>query len=43
MSSAQHARVMAAAEELTEQWLHGQVNDMLSRTFRRHSSRPRVL
>ena len=41
MSSAQHARVMAAAEGLAEQWLHGQVNDMLSRTFGQRSSRPR--
>lgn len=41
MSSAQHARVMAAAEGLVEQWLHGEVNDMLSRTFGRRSSRAR--
>ena len=41
MSSAQHARVMAAAEGLAEQWLHGQVNDMLSRTFGPRASRPR--
>ena len=33
MSSAQHARVMAAAERLAEQWLHEQVNDIFSRTF----------
>jgi DNA-directed RNA polymerase subunit M/transcription elongation factor TFIIS len=41
MSSAQHERVMAAAEGLAEQWLHGQVNDMLGRTFGRRSSKPK--
>jgi uncharacterized Zn finger protein (UPF0148 family) len=41
MSSAQHARVMAAAEGLAEQWLHGQVNDMFGRTFGRRAARPK--
>ena len=40
MSSAQEARALAAAEGLVEQWLHGEVNDMLSRTFGRRASRP---
>jgi hypothetical protein len=33
MSGAQRARVMAAAEGLAEQWLHGQVNEMFGKTF----------
>lgn len=41
MSAAQRERVMAAAQGLAEQWVHGQVNDMLSRTFGRRRSRPR--
>lgn len=49
MSAAQHARVMAAAEGLVEQWMHGQVeqwmhgqlNDMLGSTFGRRQRRPR--
>jgi uncharacterized Zn finger protein (UPF0148 family) len=41
MSTAQRERVMAAAQGLAEQWLHEQVNDMLSRTFGRSRSRPR--
>ena len=41
MSAAQHARAMAAAEGLVEQWVHGQVNDMLDNTFGRRSPRPR--
>jgi hypothetical protein len=40
-SSAQHARVMAAAEGLAEQWLHKQVNDIFGRTFGRRASRPK--
>jgi DNA-directed RNA polymerase subunit M/transcription elongation factor TFIIS len=43
MSSAQHARVTASAEGLVEQWLHGEVNDMLGRTFGRQASKPRRL
>ena len=34
MSSAQHARAMAAAEGLVEQWMHGQLNDMLGQHVR---------
>jgi sarcosine oxidase delta subunit len=41
MSSAQHERVMAAAEGLVQQWLHSEVNNMLGRTFDRRSSTPR--
>jgi hypothetical protein len=41
MSAAQHARAMAAAEGLVEQWAHGQINDILGSTFGRRSSRPR--
>lgn len=41
MSRAQQARVMAAAEGLAEQWLHGQVTDLLGRTFGRSSPRAR--
>lgn len=41
MSGAQHARAMAAAEGLLEQWMHGQLNDILGSTFGRPSSRPR--
>jgi sarcosine oxidase delta subunit len=41
MSAAQLDRVMAAAEGLAEQWVHGQVDDMLSRTFGSKRSRPR--
>jgi hypothetical protein len=40
MSPAQRERVMAAAQGLTEQWLHEQFNDMLGRTFGPHRSRP---
>ncbi|MFZ0977020.1 MAG: hypothetical protein WAN22_32685 [Solirubrobacteraceae bacterium] len=41
ISSAQHARMMAAAEGLAEQWLHEQVDDIFSRTFGRHAARPK--
>lgn len=41
MSAAQHARAMAAAEGLVEQWVHGQMNDILGSTFGRRSPRPR--
>lgn len=41
MSAAQHARVMAAAEGLAEQWVHGQLNEMLSSTFGSRSPRSR--
>jgi sarcosine oxidase delta subunit len=41
MSAAQQARAMAAAEGLVEHWMHGQLNDILGRTFGRRSSRPR--
>jgi sarcosine oxidase delta subunit len=41
MSAAQHARAMAAAEGLVEQWMHGQLNDILGSTFGRRSPRPR--
>ena len=41
MSAAQHERVMAAAEGLVEQWVHGQLNDMLGSTFGRRSRGPR--
>lgn len=41
MSSAQHTRAMAAAEGLTEQWLHEQVSDIFGRAFGRSPSRPR--
>ena len=41
MSSAQHERAMAAAEGLVEQWMHGQLNDILGSTFGRRSRRPR--
>jgi len=40
-SSAQHARAMAAAEGLAEQWMHGQLNDIPGSTFGRRSPRPR--
>lgn len=39
MTTAQRERVMAAAGGLVEQWAHGQVNDILGRTFGRRSSR----
>jgi hypothetical protein len=41
MSVAQHERAMAAAEGLVEQWVHGQLNDILGSTFGRRSRRPR--
>jgi sarcosine oxidase delta subunit len=41
MSAAQLDRVMAAAEGLAQQWVHGQVDEMLSRTFGSKRSRPR--
>src|SRR5215216_1071705 len=41
MSSAQHARVMAAAEGLAEQWSHEQANDIFSRTFGRRAATPK--
>jgi DNA-directed RNA polymerase subunit M/transcription elongation factor TFIIS len=41
MSSAQHARAMAAAKGLTEQWVHEQANDIFGRTFGRRASRPK--
>lgn len=41
ISSAQHTRIMAAAEGLAEQWAHEQISDILGRTFGRHSSRPK--
>ncbi|MDX6707634.1 MAG: hypothetical protein QOI48_3480 [Solirubrobacteraceae bacterium] len=40
-SAAQHVRAMAAAEGLVEQWIHGQMNDILGSTFGRRSSHPR--
>jgi hypothetical protein len=41
VTSAQHARLMAAAEGLAEQWLHEQVNDIFGETFGRRGTRPR--
>jgi hypothetical protein len=41
MSAAQHARAMAAAEGLVEQWMHGRMTDILGSTFGQRSSRPR--
>jgi sarcosine oxidase delta subunit len=41
ISAAQHARIMAAAGGLVEQWVHGQLNDMLGSTFGKRSPRPR--
>jgi uncharacterized Zn finger protein (UPF0148 family) len=41
MSSSQRARVTAAVEGLAEQWMHSQVNDMLSKTFGRRTAQPR--
>lgn len=40
MSSAQHARAMAAAEGLLEQWAHGHLNDVLGSAFGRRSAVP---
>lgn len=39
MSTAQRERVMAATQGLAEQWIHGQMNDVLGRGFGR--SRPK--
>lgn len=41
MSAAQHARGLAAAEGLVQQWVHGQMSDILGSTFGRRSPRPR--
>jgi sarcosine oxidase delta subunit len=41
MSAAQHARVMAAAEGLVEQWVHGQLSDMLGSAFGKRPPRRR--